>query len=317
MSIRVSDARALTMTASLLLVSGLTSVLQAGTLYVSNTSGNDEMNTLSLPGEVAGNLPANTALGNDRAIRFGPDGNLYVATHETSTVEKYDFATATWSTFATLPSGPFVPVGMTFAGDGFLYVSSFGAANGNDGTIEKFNGTTGAYDSTIVTGLNFPRGLESAGGNLYLAHGTIQEYSTAGALLNGSWGTPSATNSRGLAIGPNGNLYAAVIVTGGADGTIEEFNIATGGAPITTYSNGTLNVALDVAFDDAGFVYVTDVANNNVQRFTVAGGAYDGSFSYGVTSPDGIAFLVPEPSVAVMLLGAGLLGLAVRVRRRR
>jgi hypothetical protein len=287
---RFPSVLVLAVATSLLLFSSLTPALQAGALFVSNTSGNGAMDTLTLPGQVAGNLPANGSLGNDRAVRIGPDGNLYVATHVGSSIERFDFSAGTWSTFATLPSGPFVPIGMTFAADGNLYVSSFGAAQGNDGTIEKFNGTTGAWDSTIVTGLDFPRGLESVGGNLYLANGDIKEYSTAGTLLNALWGIPSATNPRGLTIGPNGNLYAAVIGTAGPDGTVEEFNIATGGVAINTYSDPGLSIALDVAFDDAGFVYVTDVGNGNVQRFTVAGGAYDSGFSYGVTSPDGIVF---------------------------
>jgi autotransporter-associated beta strand protein len=72
-------------------------------------------------------------------ITVGPDGNLYISSQFTSSIDKYDFATNTLSTFITASelgeaaffagnsSGAFLPSGLTFGSDGDLYVSSYGS----------------------------------------------------------------------------------------------------------------------------------------------------------------------------------------------
>jgi subtilisin-like proprotein convertase family protein/streptogramin lyase len=90
-------------------------------------------------------------------VAFGPDGNLYFTNEWANTVQRYDFATGTVKTFVGEGGGSlFYPTALTFGPDGDLYVVSELDAHGTvtygKYRVLHFDGTTGAYLSTISSG---------------------------------------------------------------------------------------------------------------------------------------------------------------------
>jgi len=116
-----------------------------------------------------------------RAILFGPDGNLYVtngsATRASQGVLRFDGSTGDFiDDFVTGGSGGLSdPTGMVFGPDGSddgkldLYVGDIFAS-----TVLRYDGTTGAFKGVFVSGhsggLSFPYGMVfGPDGNLYVA----------------------------------------------------------------------------------------------------------------------------------------------------
>jgi hypothetical protein len=135
----------------------------AGELYVSNTTSSDSDvfrfqgpngaspgAPLPAPGQTgAVFVPSGSGgLVTPYGLAFGPDGNLYVASFGTNTVNRYDGTTGAFlGNFISAGSGGLNgPETLAFPPDGFLYVSSY-----NNGAVYRYNATTGAFASTIVS----------------------------------------------------------------------------------------------------------------------------------------------------------------------
>ena len=90
---------------------------------------------------------SSATISSDSGIAYGPDGNLYVCSYYTGTVERFNGATGAFmDTFVTSHSGGLAkPIGIVFGPDLNLYVSSYGSSQ-----ILKFNGTTGAFMSVFA-----------------------------------------------------------------------------------------------------------------------------------------------------------------------
>jgi DNA-binding beta-propeller fold protein YncE len=118
-------------------------------------------------------------------LRFGPDGNLYVADSGNGQVDQFNGTTAAYADFVPyLPPGGAAPQSIAFGPDGNLYVDDL-----TDSVVLKFNGTTGAPMGTFVTssaGLGQPFDLVfGPNGNLYVTddNGVEEINGTTGAFI--------------------------------------------------------------------------------------------------------------------------------------
>lgn len=140
-----------------------------GNLLVSDyNAGNGVVDKFDASGNYLGQLIGPAAgLAYPNAITIGPDGNLYIADSNSGSIYEYNLTTLTFSVFATDSSGN---VDLVFGPDGNLYVMS----SYNGGTVEVFNGTTGALigpfgNTSTALGAGALGMAFGLGGNLYVA----------------------------------------------------------------------------------------------------------------------------------------------------
>ena len=234
---------------------------------------------------------------------FGPDGNLYVASNYTNSIDRFygpsaavpgsnnpspSNSGATWSSALT------GPVGVAFTPDGTLYASS---QNGT-GAIYTFNPTTGAAVS-VATSLGSSNvgqiAINAAGTALYVRdNNQILEFTikpdhtliALGALPLSYADAATLDSSYGLALGPDGFLYAT-----------------------TRSINGSLNPA-----NNGDFVL-------KINPITGASVPFVQGNINGLTSAQNPAFLVfapvPEPGTFALAVVGGVIGLGAWRRRRR
>ena len=92
----------------------------------------------NLTGEDTGMFATHASINNAVDLAFGPDGNLYVTSHLTSEIYRFNGTTGAFiDVFANSSSGLNGPTGLTFGPDGKLYVCS---AWGNQ--ILRYNTST-------------------------------------------------------------------------------------------------------------------------------------------------------------------------------
>jgi DNA-binding beta-propeller fold protein YncE len=260
-----------------------------GNLYVADNTNNAVYKLNGNTGALIGQfIPSGTTLEQPSGLTFGPDGNLYVANYGTagnSFINRYNGTTgALIDQFVAPGVGPpngglFDPAGITFGPNGNLFVADL-----NNGTIDEFNRTTGAFTAFVVAG---------------------------------SPPSPLA-GPQSLAFGPDGNLYVTDVTTS----TIHRYD-GTTGAYLDEFvpNSGGLVQPTDLKFGPGGVLYVTD-GWGRVARFDATSGAALPDFippdGHTLVIPQFMAFTVPEPSALILLLsGATCLGLLRWFRRRR
>lgn len=171
------------------------------------------------------------------ALKFGPDGNLYVTSCSWATIQRqgrilrYRGATGAFLD-AFVPDGRgglTAPHDLVFGPDGNLYVSDSGRG------VLRYNGLTGAFLGTFAAegsgGLNFAYGLTfGPDGNLYVSSlGTdavLRFNGTNGVFIDSfvPSGSGGLDSPRGLEFGPDRNLYVCSF----ANGAVLRFSGTTG-----------------------------------------------------------------------------------------
>lgn len=254
-------------------------------------------------------------------LALGSDGNIYVANQATNKIDKYDAYTGAFNgTFATLSAG-YQPAGMRFGSDGNLYVSQFGGA-ANLATVDKYNGATGAFISSALTGLTQPSGVLFGPGNVLYASalGQGRVVKNVGGVQSDfiAAGSSPLLAPSGMAIGPDGNFYV-VDLFGGA---VLKYDAS--GNFLGNFTGTALNGLFpsDVLFDALGNMLVGTLGpdfsspTGKIEKFNGLTGADLGSFASPIWGASQLLFVpVPEPGT-IALTAIGMTFVAFRVRKR-
>jgi len=206
------------------------------------------------------------------------------------------------------PTNAFNPV--TFGPDGNLY-TAVGTGPGYN-TIERYNGTTGAFMGTFASGpINGVRTIVFHDGDMYVASAytnqVLQYNGTTGAYLGVfvTAGSGGISGPYGMTFGPDGNLY----VSGRNSNNVVRYN-GTTGALIGTFvaaGSGGLDLPEGITFDPSGsYLYVASSGGaNEVLKYNAHTGAYVGlATSVGVTRPTDVKFGA-DGSLYVLDAGTG------------
>src|SRR2546425_10113064 len=182
---------------------------------------------------------------------------------------------------------------------------------GGPGSVQRYDGTTGAALGTVAAGgaLSGPTGLVfGPDGNLYVTsidNGKVLRYNgTTGGFLNTFVATlphgvdPTfgfALGPLGLAFGPDGNLYVSNDFTNDVRG----YN-GTTGASLGIFASAGLDAPTGLIFGPDGNLYVSSFNTNVVQRYNGRTGASMGIFaaSNELRGPEQLAF-DPDGSIYV------------------
>ncbi len=246
-----------------------------------------------------------------RYLTFGPDGNLYVSSEFTDRVLRYNGTTGAFiDTFVDETSGLDGPRDLVFGPDGRLYVASY-----NNNQILRYNGTTGAYEGTPYVpgffgsgGLQGPEGLAFGpdDGLLYVSSNIgnqILRYFDTGFLRGfpipppfvDFGGSPSLIAPRGLAWGPDGDLYVST------PSGIFQYAGDTGAFVQVFSHGGPLAGAADLTFGPDGNLYVVSSGSSQVL-------VYQGPQVASPMSPGDFLgeFLITEPGEPAPINPTGL-----------
>lgn len=153
------------------------------------------------------------------SIAFGPDGNLYVASYNTNEVLRYNGTSGAFiDKFASAKIGDpalFTGLALAFGPDGNLYVGvSQRFREFSQGSIEKFNGTTGEFINefkALGTNVNPIDMVFGQSGDLYIAASQNQliHLDRNGNEVSGFGGNSTLDGAMGITIGSDGNFYVS------------------------------------------------------------------------------------------------------------
>jgi DNA-binding beta-propeller fold protein YncE len=296
-------------------IAGIAALSSFGTafaqdIYVSN-NGNS---TLAVINEATNGVTdlSSSLLNGPTGLAINPaNGNVYIANNGGGDIVQYDPNTNVFSTFAT---GLNNPRGLAFDSQGNLYV-----ANQSTGIIDEIAAGTTTPTPFTSTVLNTPNGIAiDAFGDIYVAlGGSGNEMARIDPHGNVIDFNPSniSNNPNGIAFGPTGDLYVVNRNTPAVN-QITPFLTAT---PFIFGSASGLSDPKGIAFDENGFIFVTDNGNNTVTEYNSSGSLVH-TFTSGFSNPNFATFAagslpVPEPSTYALLLG-GIGALYIYQRRR-
>jgi DNA-binding beta-propeller fold protein YncE len=189
-----------------------------------------------------------------------------------------------WGTYGSTDGQFNRPVGITVDSAGNVLV----ADEGNN-RVEKFTsngsflakwGSSGSEQGQF----SYPWGVvEDSDGNIYVADSfnhRVQKFTSTGTFVM-MWGTYGSGNGQfnypnGLAVDSEDNVY----VTEYHGNRVQKFTSngifitkwgRNGGDGSSGSGDGQFNIPMGIAVDSTGYVYVADINNNRVQKFTSNG----------------------------------------------
>ena len=243
---------------------------------------------------------------------FGSDGIVYVISHDTDSIERYDPASGQYlGSFVTSGDGGLEhPRGIAFGPDGNLYVASHVTDQ-----ILRYDGNTGDFLDAFVTagrgGLYRPLVIHfGPAGHLFVSHyfsDEILRYDRDGKFIDKfvSPGLGGLTRPRASTFGPDGALYVSSrsvsFVKEGVsfhnvlryDGETGEFIDVFAAAP-----NGRPE-GLEFGLD--GYLYVGQRGTGSVLRVAGESGAFIDEFiPGGWTASQAAALYISAPTVCCM-----------------
>ena len=214
---------------------------------------------------------ANDFISQPTGLALSPDGTqLYVSSSQTNNVIRYDYSRSAGtasnpSVFATAAEGLQFPSSITFSPDGdTIYVSNLGGTG-----VARFrhDGTSAGPALAPASSSAFPQlsGLAWTSAGELLVNGFTDSTGSRGGVLK----SDAAVESMATFIGPSGSMM-------GASGILVHDN----------------------------YVYVTGMFASNLQRFNLATGALDSSFSVtGLAFPQGLMLAPDGSGILVGILG--------------
>jgi hypothetical protein len=195
---------------------------------------------------------------------------------------------------------------------------TYALGNGRQGALYTVNTTTGGF-SLVGDAEPWISGLAVQPGTFQLYGATFEgdlytvNKATGAATLVGS-DHDDLDFVHGLDFSPSGVLYAAD--TGGA-ATSKLFTINPSTGDATFVATIDRDYVVGLAFDAGGALYGSDNSTSSLITIDTLSGGATTVGPYGSTGGHSSLAFVPEPGTWAMIVGAGLIGLAARARRRR
>jgi streptogramin lyase len=228
----------------------------------------------------------------------GPDNNVYLASHDSNAILRYDGTTgnavpapgkdgATFIASGTGASALRGPNHVAFDPNGNLYVTCSSTNN-----INFYDGTTGAYLGTILgrtsgaNGLTFgPDGLLYV--DSYNSNQVVRYDPSSGAYLGTFLTTRGPMQGPvDLTFGPDGNLYVLSFDTD----QIVRYS-GTTGKYLGVFGSNMVGSPHGLAFGPDGLLYAGNGDSNLIVRYNAQAGKYLGVAARGgVSGPHGLAF---------------------------
>jgi sugar lactone lactonase YvrE len=189
-----------------------------------------------------------------------------------------------------------------FGPDGNLYA---GYGGGSAMSIDRYDGTTGAFLNRVVTEgrVKAARDIAFRDGYLYVCsentHEVLRYNASSGAFVDAfvTAGSGGLANPHGITFGPDANSDGVpeLYVSGRLSFNVVRYDGATG-APLGTYvtsGSGELTYPQGITFDPSGtFLYVTFPGGDRVLKYNAQTGAYVGvgAIGNGMTNPRCVKF---------------------------
>lgn len=253
-----------------------------------------------------------TGLSGPVGMRYGPDGNLYVANFFANNITKYDGKTGA-------PLGVFVSSGLTnpsdlrFGPDGNLYVANYGTT-----TVVRYDALTGAplaadAGKAFASGgdLSQPTSIKFQGNTMYVASfGTDKVLSyditakapaAATEYIDLSVLSESGVAPGAVAFGPDGNVYVSGILLNRI-GVFDADNTAS----FTSFATPAFAFPSDLLFTPDGRLLVASLGMNAVLGFDPVTGQQ--LYVDPINNPQGLFFTSTNLTIAAQLLFVAVSG---------
>ncbi len=218
-------------------------------------------------------------LNSPQGIAIDAAGNVWIASANNSTVNKFDPTGNPLSGSGYTGGGLSLPIAIAIDASGNAWTANIASS------VSKFDsGGTALSGSDGYTGggLSGPFGIAiDAAGNVWTTsnNSTVNEFDSSGTALSGSSGFTGGGLSlpEGIAIDVSGNAWTA----SGGNSTVNEFDSSgTALSGSSGFTGGGLSSPKGIAIDASGNVWTTSSGNNTVNEFDSSGTALSGSSGY-------------------------------------